>query len=756
MGAARQGSITQWVLRSDYCTCKLNLPDLQETQTRNEEDDAPVFEEAELELDGAHFPIDRYKPLKEIGQGGSGTVYLSRDRLLGKRVAIKVLRLREREALVSFQNEAKTTSKLNHPNIVKVFDFGVTDGGTPFMVMEQVNGQSLEAILAETGGLDVARAVPLMLQFADALAYAHDNGILHRDLKPSNILIVEKDGRQEAKLIDFGVAKMRALSDDTLKINNTSLVGTPAYMSPDQARGLAYNERSELYSVGCVIYETLAGRPPFIADSPLEVIAMHAREPIPQLDIPTTGDSSNVEVLNSIIARCMDKDPSQRFQNAQALKENLAAVSVLPQTETKASVSRTTTGGGKQNLILIVAIVVAILAIPSAQMLFRDIALPVKDENSKEQKKTKKKKSANSAEQSFIVEGKFRITENRACWEARGLLDDDDLEWLAANRSDEIERLVLGNGNTGMSQDLFTERGYLAISKLRKLKLLALTNVAVPFTKRAIRALASIPALREIYFSKTKLTDEHLKLFRPPHLKLLYLTSTPVTDAGAASIADLKELEHLSLTDTKVTDKTLSTLNAKQFKEVCLDDCKLTEDGLKQLKNWTSLEKLSLKGLKVSAELVKSLSALDLKEFSTVMCSKYDDECLLLTVKQWPNMRGLYISGTPVTPSAMKKTAALKQLETAEWNDLALQDKDLDFVTEMPALQALFIEFNHVTDAFLKRVASRSRIRMISLYGCSQITQKGLDQLRAKGIVYQAHEQANMKGIDDFMDTMLK
>jgi len=275
----------------------------------------------ELELDSNKFPTDRYQALKQIGKGAAGTVYLCRDKLLGgKLVAIKCLHAATPEQLVDFQKEAKAMSSLIHPGILSVLDFGSTGGGTPYMVMEYVEGQTLQTYLEERGAMPVSTALVVFKRIAEVLSFAHEHGIFHRDVKSSNILLVGDLKEPEIKLIDFGVASMNLASMQTTIVQGNTIVGTPGYMPPDQARGLPYNELSEIYALGCLMFEALTGRLPFAAESALETIALHAQEPPPRLK-DVRSDLSFSPQLEMIVARCLEKRPQDRYRSMNALLE---------------------------------------------------------------------------------------------------------------------------------------------------------------------------------------------------------------------------------------------------------------------------------------------------------------------------------------------------------------------------------------------------------------------------------------------------
>ncbi len=272
--------------------------------------------------------LDKYQVVKLLGMGGMGSVYLVRHLVSRDEYALKFLNSQHTSDTVwrRFDNEVRAAGKLDHPNLIKVHDFGLLPDGRPYFVMDFVHGVTLAEELKSKTRLSLERTLKIMIQVAFAMAYAHDNGIIHRDIKPSNIMICDTKDIAEGnvKLVDFGIAKLTgqdAYNQMTLT-RTGEIFGSPLYMSPEQCAGIATDHRSDLYSFGCVLYEALTGAPPILADSALATMSKHQTErPVPMkeasLGVTFPGASER------IVAKLLEKDPDQRYQNAHELLTDL-------------------------------------------------------------------------------------------------------------------------------------------------------------------------------------------------------------------------------------------------------------------------------------------------------------------------------------------------------------------------------------------------------------------------------------------------
>lgn len=267
----------------------------------------------------------RYELIEKIGEGGMAVVYKAKDRLLNRYVAIKILRpefTQDEQFLDSFKRESQAAAGLQHPNIVSIYDVGRT-GNINFIVMELVDGRPLSDFIKEKGHLDYKTTIDIAKQMASALSIAHKHQIIHRDVKPHNIMITS-DG--VAKLTDFGIA--RAVSNATMVADTSKIIGSVHYFSPEQARGAYVDERSDIYSLGIVMFEMLTGRVPFDGETPVEVALKHINDDVPS---PAKLVPGIPPALDKVVLKATDKYQTERYKSADEMLEALKNVEFVTQ-----------------------------------------------------------------------------------------------------------------------------------------------------------------------------------------------------------------------------------------------------------------------------------------------------------------------------------------------------------------------------------------------------------------------------------------
>jgi eukaryotic-like serine/threonine-protein kinase len=271
-----------------------------------------------------------YRAVSLLGEGGMGAVYLAEHPGIGRRVAVKVLHknyIRDESLLTRFLNEARAANAIRHPNIIEILDSGTIADGTPFLVMELLEGESLGTRIRRVGALAIPTAVEFAYQTASALGAAHKKGIVHRDLKPDNLFVVpdpHEPDRERIKVLDFGIAKLQQGSaGDSVKTRTGTLMGTPIYMSPEQCRGTrTVDHRSDIYSLGIIFFEMLCGQPPFVSEGFGELVNMHLNVLAPA---PSSQRADVSAAIDAVVARMLAKNPDDRFSDMAEVQTALKA-----------------------------------------------------------------------------------------------------------------------------------------------------------------------------------------------------------------------------------------------------------------------------------------------------------------------------------------------------------------------------------------------------------------------------------------------
>jgi serine/threonine protein kinase len=268
-----------------------------------------------------------YRAVSLLGEGGMGAVYLAEHPAIGRRVAVKVLHknyIRDENLLTRFLNEARAANAIRHPNIIEILDSGTIADGTPFLVMELLEGESLGTRIRRVGALSLQTAVEFCYQTASALGAAHKKGIVHRDLKPDNLFVVpdpHDPDRERIKVLDFGIAKLQQSANDSVKTRTGTLMGTPIYMSPEQCRGTkTVDHRSDIYSLGIIFFEMLCGQPPFVSEGFGELVNMHLNVAAPA---PSSQNPDISPAIDAIVLKMLAKNPDERFADMGELQAAL-------------------------------------------------------------------------------------------------------------------------------------------------------------------------------------------------------------------------------------------------------------------------------------------------------------------------------------------------------------------------------------------------------------------------------------------------
>lgn len=515
---------------------------------------------------------DRYEVRGELGAGGMGVVYRARDRFLNKEVAIKMLRTSglTPEMFLRFQTEAKALGKLQHPNVISVYTFGEHDD-CPYMVVDFIEGISLSAYIEERGPLSFEEAFPIFDQICDGMAYAHSKGVTHRDLKTANIMLQRNSSSPKVIVLDFGIAK---LQDDVCgALTEPGLIfGSPLYMSPEQASGAAVDARADIYAMGCIMFEVLTGRTPFVPGPVLELMRKIKEVPPPSLS-EAYPEGTFTEAIEYVVHKSLAKSPASRYQKMTHLKVALSTARNNPDVATlyrerqfiaRKPVILTTVLAG-------VALTVGGIVVMSASQTVKNPAMGHYFLSGSSVTVGKTDAMQRHVSKAGVFLGS-RLSET---------ITDEIMEKTKDKLATQKVIVLKDAQITDKGLDYIPENAYRV--NLTNTKI---TNAGLRKLTRRCKNLHLID-LAECH----NLTDEGLEaLVDLPALKFLTLSSDKCTDKGMKVIKKLKSVEQLSFQGMKnLTDKGLAYIvENPKIKTLRIDKTKVSPNGfplLAKLKN---------------------------------------------------------------------------------------------------------------------------------------------------------------------------
>ncbi len=547
-----------------------------------------------------HVLDERYQIKGVLGKGGMGIVYHVFDKILGIDVAIKMLQADSMgQASIRLQREAIAAGKMQNANIARIFDFGQSSDGSPYMVMELVSGKSLSQFIQENGALPYKTAMRIFIQICHGLAHAHSNGIVHRDLKPSNIMLIEQaDGNHLAKILDFGVAKMET---DQHLTSAGSILGSPLYMSPEQADGLTVDYRSDIYSLGCLMFESLTGQPPLKGNSALETMSMH-KNVAPPLVSEIFSDPVPPELV-ALVDDCLRKRPDDRPESAKAIEKKL------------------------DNILNPVVV---------------DTSAPAPKPVYRPETEAEKRLSKFSKSQALIIGGVLAIGAATALYFTNNYFQSRDKETEpalkatsktitplekeydeAANKNPNIEYTTfdgtpavitkksttdadLADLNTSKFFVLKLKKGHTTGSGLAYLTKKPITWIdvrATEFDCKNLKYISQFQKLEKLELTKPELTDSNLKeVAKSKSIKDLTIRGGRITNNGIASLAEMPKLEKLGLYNcpslTKEAGKKIALIKSLKYFRPPADQ---SESSWKSIAA-SKIDNLDLIGLSIGAK----------------------------------------------------------------------------------------------------------------------------------------------------------
>jgi serine/threonine protein kinase/Leucine-rich repeat (LRR) protein len=691
---------------------------------------------------------NNYEFIGTIGHGGMSIIYKARQIALNKLVAIKMLHshLLTEQSMRRFEQEARTVSSLKHPNIPTVYDFGISEQGQPYMVMDFIDGITLAQLLKEHGSLLLPEAMDIFIGVAGALEHAHEHGILHRDLKPSNIMLGKRpDGEYAVYLVDFGIAKLADSGPGSVaqQLTNTGeVLGSPLYMSPEQCMGKNLSQTSDIYSFGCILYEAVVGFPPHCGATVIETVFGHLNEAARPLE-EARPDISFPQAFEDLTLKLLRTDPAERYQSMSEVKEALldiqggalTALSVDP-TPTQV-VAKAPLKISKHMIIGAIsatAVVFSLVLLAMANNVYQQAL----DENSKSARKLREAQELNDGvrrvrqQLSQVKVAEPAIGKKDATFEKLMHLDPSrkDVYLQDTNVNDaalpalvRLKQLAyLGLNGTKITD--------LAINPLVQIP--SLTTLELNDTKlsaKAIARLASLPNLAVLKLDGTATDDSDLlALSKMPNLNTLDVSDTAITDKGLAYLAKAPKLTHLSINGTDITNKGLEYLAHSKMTSIDMWDTKASSGALEILKDCKNLQRLTVSRLKLSKSDLAALSGfkalyyLQLHHIHNLMPGDVQN---LVGLK---SLGELYIDDCPITDADAGCFSQMTQLTILGLSRTKITDQTLMRITNLQRLKKLWLQESNITDAGANAISKLKNLESLYIQG-SLIGDKGLMDL---------------------------
>jgi len=663
----------------------------------------------------------RYVVERELGRGGKGVVYKALDTTLHREVAIKIVGLSVKADAMRFQTEARAAGRLKHANTTSVLDFGQTETGDLYLVMEYIDGQNLSEWIEESGKLPPDMVIDIFSRVLLGLAHAHEKGLVHRDIKPSNIMMAERpEGGFEPKITDFGLSRM---VDEDQSLTSTGVaIGSPNYVSPEQARGMISDERSDIYSIGCSMFKALSGRSVFEEEDAVNTLLKHVSEPAPLLRSISEAKDTPRD-LEKIVARCLEKDPAKRFQSALELR---AALAPLQDNET---VGQEIEQGGasrpRSNRWIKIASFVSVVAVLAAyfgwQMTrsvdtgiekalepvplnttpgFADSEMFSRGADVFETSRERSVESSQAFRGSHLVSTSHVIVDPKSAENTpsncrsvkltaatveciKPLANKPNVLYIDASKMElssdamkalatvkQLEEFKMGGGKALSGASMKDLAG------MPRLRSLCLDNT--PISNAGLRMLSQSKSLERIQLNRCiYVNDESLKIVAAmPKLQALEVAGTAITNEGLKVLSKrAKSLCSIYLNETDITDEGVASLIRNDMRSVHLAGCrKVTATVLDHLAGMKHLERLDLRGLPLNDAHAESLARLSSLRRLDLRRTRIMENGLSMLTKL-NKMVLLLIGGTRVNPERLSALSAFPHLQGLDVSSLSVDDR---------------------------------------------------------------------------------
>lgn len=589
------------------------------------EPDEQPFAESSLLLKRGDIVSDRYRIHSLIGRGGMGSVYKIEQVLLGKTLALKILNTSRLSDLSvrRFHHEARAAFAIDHPNLITVHDFGLLEDKIPYLIMDYIEGESLAQRIKDNAMLDLKEALPLFLRICFGLGYAHEKGVVHRDIKPSNIMLVELRGELNdgfVKIVDFGLAKFTQKEGDNIQsLTRTGEVfGSPLYMSPEQCSGNSVDERSDIYSLGCVFFETLTGTPPFIGQTALATMMLHLGQQAPSLKEASMGKDFP-PVIERIVAKMLSKKPEERYQTLVQVAGELAILerhlndpdhSVINLAAAPKAKSTQTSHNHFQvslkKLVAIIGITAALSATVSSQVtrivltknepVKKENPIPVKDSTPyiSVNRKTIRPEISKEA----VLLALSRHQSDGIC--RLKLIDINDFAFEKILNSPWIGNLdLLGSGvnNSRLAE----------LSRLPKLFQITVSHTNLDNT--GAKGLSHCQNLADVSAGWSNITADAVDSFsRLPKLRHLELSGTQLDSRAMKLLGQKETLEYLRIPSASgITDADFASLENSNIWRLDIENVAVADEAAAHISKMKKLGYLSIGGTRIGLHGLKKL-----------------------------------------------------------------------------------------------------------------------------------------------------
>jgi len=608
----------------------------------------------------------RYSVKEIIGAGGMGQILRAYDPNLNIDVAIKVLHSLDSEiTAIRLQREAIAAGKLQHLNITRVFDFGLTSNNVPYMVMEFLEGEILSDILLERGSLSVKESIEIFLQICSGLEHAHKNGIVHRDLKPSNIIIVKSaSGKQIVKIFDFGLAQLENAEQKLTAFNTT--VGSPPYMSPEQVCALEVDSRSDIYSLGCLLFETLTGALPLKGRTPIETMTMQ-RDLAPPLISEIKEDAKFPGSLVELVDKCLAKLPQDRPQSAELMASELESIrhEVLrqefsgPEPEPVAAFQPKRFSQRAIKIFLVGIVLTGIaVALGTDQYLKNKNRQEALNSNLFDQSQ---RKPATLKTLAPVVEA------NKIFAKGPKLAPDQTTETLELS-GDEVSDENLKNlvslkrlSTLKISSEKLSDLGVEQIVKIKPLKILTLDSDKI--SNKVVGLLVQLPNLSFLALESKNINDDCiLNLAHIKKLQGLSLCNTSCSPDVGLKLAQLPLVKSISLEgNSAISKKSIDAFAKAGVQQLNLGFIPIGKEEWHAMRNLTQLFRLDATNTKETPAFVEELSALAKWKYLDLHKSPVIDERLISSLLKL-KLQYLDLSDTTINDKQLVKLAKMGTL----------------------------------------------------------------------------------------------